>query len=104
MATVLSNENLTQGRSAIQKYRTTCADIFSKMQTDIETLTQADFVGEAATGYLDFFNQITPALTTNLTETSGSITSMLEELLTAAEQMLNPVDPQLGTANKTAGT
>lgn len=103
MATVLTYENLSEARTAVAAYRNSCEDIFGKLQNEINTLTDSDFIGDASKGYLDFFAQITPALTTNLTGTSESVTSMLESLLTAVEQMLNPVDPELGTANSNAG-
>lgn len=104
MATVLSSSNIADAKTAIASYRSTCDGIFSKTQSDINSLAGADFIGDASVGYVDFFSQITPALTTNLTGTEESITSMLETLLTAVEQMLNPVDPELGNANKSAAT
>lgn len=103
MATVLTTDNISDAKAAIKVYRTTCEEIFKKLQSDITSLTGSDFIGEASNGYVEFFNQITPALTTNLTGTSESVTSMLESLLTAVEQMISPVDPELGTANKNAG-
>ena len=103
MATVLTNENISEAKTAIATYRSTCESIFGKLQNELKTLTDSDFIGDASTGYADFFAQITPALTTNLTGTSESITSMLESLLTAVEQMLDPVDPELRTANVNAG-
>jgi len=102
MATVLTTENISGARSAISTYRSTCDGIFQSLRNDITSLTGSDFLGDASVGYVDFFDQITPALTTNLTGTEESVTSMLESLLTAVEQMLNPVDPQLGNANKNA--
>lgn len=103
MATILKTENLTDSRAAIAAYRTTCEAIFQRLQNDITSLTEVDFIGDASLGYVDFFGQITPALTTNLTGMESSVTAMLESLLIAVEQMLNPVDPELGNANKTAG-
>lgn len=103
MATVLATENISEAKAAIIAYRNTCESIFAKLQNEITALTSSDFIGDASTGYADFFAQITPALTTNLTGTSESVTSMLESLLTAVEQMLDPVDTQLGTANINAG-
>lgn len=100
--TVLMTENLIEARSAVTMYRSTCESIFSKLQADITGLTESSFIGDASVGYIDFFSQVTPALTTNLTGTEQSVTSMLESLLTLVEQMLNPVDPELGNANKTA--
>lgn len=102
MATVLSKENLASARSAIIKYRTDCDGIYSKLQAEINGLTASDFLGEASLGFVDFFGQITPALTTQLTGTEESVTSMMENLITLVEQLLEPVDPQLGSANKNA--
>ena len=102
MATILETNNISQAKAAITTYRNTCDNIFANLKKDIDVLVQSGFIGEASKGYVDFFTQITPALTTNLTGTGQSITSMLESLLTAVEQMLNPVDPQLGTANQNA--
>lgn len=103
MATVLDRGNLAAARTAVGSYRTTCDGIFAQMQSDISALTESNFIGDASTGYFEFFRQITPALSTSLTGTDGSVTSMLENLLTAVEQMLDPVDPQLGSANQSAG-
>lgn len=103
MATILTTDNISEAKAAITVYRSTCESIFSRLQNEINNLTSSDFIGDASNGYVDFFSQITPSLTTNLTGTSESITSMLESLLTAVEQMLNPVDSELGTANQNAG-
>ena len=102
MSTVLKQENLTQAKEAISAYRAECESIFQSMRADIESLTSQNFVGDGSNGYNTFFTNITPSLTTNLTGTEGSVTSLLEQVLTAAEQMLNPVDPQIGTANSNA--
>ena len=107
MATItkLADENITNSREAIKTYRETCIAEFEKIQNTLNGLLGdgSGFFGDAATGYRNFFDQITPGLTTQLTAESDSITSMLESLLTAAEQMLNPVDPQLKQANENAG-
>ena len=104
MATILTTENLTQAKNAVTTYRSTCESIFLKLKADIDSLTKADFIGDASTGFVDFFSQVTPALTTNLTGTDQSVTSMMESLLALVEQMLNPVDSNLGDANKNAAS
>ena len=105
MATKLNTSNITDSKTAITNYRTACDAEFKKINGIITSLIgeNAGFLGDAANGYKAFFDQITPGLTTQLTGTSESITSMLESLLTAVSQMLDPVDPQLKTANENAG-
>ena len=105
MATKLDTNNITNSKAAITAYRTACDAEFEKIKSTITTLIgeNAGFLGDAANGYKAFFDQITPGLTSQLTGTSDSITSMLESLLTAVSQMLDPVDPQLKTANENAG-
>lgn len=103
-ATKLEISNINDAKTAISIYRTNCEAIFQAMKSDIETLCSANFIGDASSGYLQFFNEkITPALTTQLTGTDTSVTAMLETLLAAVQQMLNPVDPDLSNANKSAG-
>lgn len=103
MATKLETSNINDVRTAINTYRATCDAIFQSMKTEIETLCSTNFIGDASNGYLEFFNEkITPALTTQLTGADASVTAMLETLLTTVAQMLNPVDPDLSNANKTA--
>ncbi len=103
MATKLEISNIQDAKSAIAAYRSTCDGIFQSIQNDINNLVSSGFIGDAANGYKEFFDtQITPALTARLTGPDSSITAMLESLLTAVEQMLNPVDPDLANANRTA--
>lgn len=103
MATILDISNINGAKSAINTYRATCDAIFQAMSADIQTLCASGFIGDASNGYLEFFNEkIAPALTTQLTGADNSVTAMLESLLTAVAQMLNPVDPDLSNANKTA--
>lgn len=104
MATILEISNINDAKTAINTYRNTCDAIFQAMKSEIEILCSTNFIGDASNGYLQFFNEkITPALTTQLTGTDASVTAMLETLLSAVAQMLNPVDPDLSNANKTAG-
>ena len=102
MATILSQENISQARAAVTNYRNTCDGLFKQVSAEILKVTGSSFIGDAATGYLNFFDQIKPALSTNLTGTDQSVTSLMDSLLNVIEQMLNPIDPQLGNANKNA--
>lgn len=103
MATKLASENISEAKAAINNYKTTCDAAFQNLDGAIAGIIGKDFLGDAATGYESFYQQIKPAISTKLTGPSESITSMLESIMTAVEQMLNPVDPELGTANQNAG-
>ena len=97
-------ENLDAAKTAVQKYRTTCDDLFRQLKTAIDNVRATNFIGDASNGYQVFFDAMTPALTTNLTSTEGSVTSMLEQILDAVAQMNMEVDPQMGTANEKAAS
>ena len=103
MATKLETQNISDARAAIQNYKSACDAAFKEVDGAIAGIMGTQFLGDAATGYDEFYQQIKPAISTKLYGESESITSMLESIITAVEQMLNPVDPQLGTANKNAG-
>lgn len=100
--TELQQDTLNNCLSAVAAYRSTCEDLYRQMKSDIDTLVKDGFIGDASDGYTYFFNQVTPALTTNLTERSGSLTSMLENILKSVNQMLDPIDPKLKTVNTNA--
>lgn len=103
MATKLEISNIQDARTAINAYRSECDSIYQAMKSDIEGLCAANFIGDASEGYLQFFQEkITPALTTQLTGTDSSVTALLETLLNAVAQMLDPVDPNLAKANQSA--
>lgn len=101
--TVLTTETITDATAAITNYKITCEGIFAKIQSEITNLCPVEFEGDASAGYQEFFAKITPALTTNLTGPE-SIISMLDSLMKAVGQMLDPVDTQLGSANRSAAT
>lgn len=104
MSTILGSENISGGKAAIAAYRNACGDIFTKLQEEITVLTDSSFIGDASTGYRNFFaEQIVPGLTKKLTGESESVTSMLESLFNTVEQMLEPYDTELGKGNANAG-
>ena len=103
MATKLSTQNISDAKAAIQAYKTACDAAFKEVDGAITGIMGKEFLGEAATGYNNFYEQIKPAISTKLFGESESIASMLDSIIIAVEQMLNPVDPQLGTANQNAG-
>lgn len=103
MATKLATQNISDAKAAIQAYKTACDVAFKEVDGAITGIMGEQFLGDAATGYSQFYEQIKPAISTKLYGDAESITSMLDSIITAVEQMLNPVDPQLGTANQNAG-
>ncbi len=103
MATKLATQNISDAKAAIAAYKSSCDAAFKSLDGAITGIMGEQFLGEAASGYEQFYSQIKPAVSTKLYGDSESITSMLDSIITAVEQMLNPVDPQLGTANQNAG-
>ena len=99
--TVLSQENISNAQAAVRAYKATCIELFQQLEAEITNVTPTNFQGDAAAGYLEFFSKIKPSLTTQLTG-DESVTAMLEKLLEAVTQMLNPVDTEMGNANKGA--
>lgn len=102
MSIVLSTKNVAQVRSAVATYRETCDAIYAKLNSDIASLTTNGFMGSASLGFLTLFNHISPSLTTELTGTEHSITSMVEDILSAVERSFNDADVQLGESNITS--
>lgn len=97
-------ENLDPAKAAVVTYRQTCIELYEELKKEIEAVCDTNFIGDASNGYQEFFKALVPALTTNLTDEAGSITSMLAQILDAVAQMNDDVDPQLGNANKNAAT
>lgn len=96
MATKLTIQNITDAKNAVTAYQNTADALFSSLQSIVTALPDADFIGDASTGYQTFFTNIKPALTTQITD----LTKMLTDILSSVEQLLNPVDPQLGQQNQ----
>lgn len=105
MASVLTSANIQEAISAVEAYVSTATDLFNELETTINNLTSSNFVGDASDGYKEFFTkQATPALTTNLTDPSSSLTASIKNMLESIkEQLLDTVDPQLGDNNRNPG-
>ena len=104
---VLKTTDIQNAIAVIDQYISICNNLFERLQSTIGTLTAPDsnFNGEAQLGYNDFFVKITPALTENLTAPDVSLTAKLRAMLEAIrETLLVQVDPQLGNANRSAGS
>ena len=97
--TILSIGDIDAAKNAVAAYISTCDGIFKKMKSTIEGLTASgsNFNGDASIGYVDFFGQITPALTDKLYVSDESLMKSIEKML------IGTVDPELGNANKNAG-
>ena len=103
MSTILDKATITKAKTAITNYKNTCNQLFTTMKGDIDTLVQKGFIGEASTGYQKFIENITPALTTQLTGDENSLTKMLTDILDSVEKsLIETVDPELGNTNQNA--
>lgn len=103
--TVLNKTNIDEAQTAIQTYITECSQYNTELDNAITALTaqDADFNGDAANGYLTFYNQVKPAFTSQLLEEKGLMPS-LQKILNSIYEALNAtMDPNLGNANKDAG-
>ena len=104
MASILTHAIIENAKGAVDSYISTANGLSGELQTIINTLTGSNFKGDASVGYLEFYNsKVVPALTQNLTETSGIMPSIKNMLDSIEQQLLNTVDPQLGDNNKNPG-
>ncbi len=94
--------NIQEAKKAVSAYRATCDGLYKQLKATIDNLVQQGFIGDASQGYIMFINTVTPRLTSMLTAPDNSVTSMLENLLDAVSQLLNPVDVNLKNANANA--
>lgn len=90
-------------KGCIDTYISTVNGLFEQLKNELTTLTSAEFTGDAANGYMVFFNnKIVPALTTNLTDPGSSLTASLKSMLDNIKtSLLDTVDAQLGQQNQT---
>lgn len=104
MSTKLTTQIIDDATAVVNTYVNTVTELFEKLKNQITDLTKDDFKGEAAIGFMEFFNNtITPMLTENLTGETSVTTSLKKLLADINETLIKNVDPQLGNANKTAG-
>ncbi|MBR3267958.1 MAG: hypothetical protein IKI58_04420 [Oscillospiraceae bacterium] len=102
MASILSNAIITEAKNSVSTYITTAQALFDELTSLINNLTAGGFIGDASTGYLDFFNnKAKPVLVDNLTEPGTSITAGIISMLDGIKsQLLDTVDPKLGDINR----
>lgn len=107
--TALDSEDIRAAQNAIAAYKSSCEAAFTKLKGQIDTITNnADsFLGDASTGYLEFFNKLAPGLSTNLYgegDGTSSVVSYLNSILKMVEDaLIGQVDPELGRMNTNAG-
>ena len=103
MATILDKQNITQAKTAISTYSSTCSQLYNELSKVIAELRKTHFIGDASNGFDVFFAQVSPALSSNLYGSDNSITLMLNQLIDAVDKaLLDTVDPDLGKANQNA--
>lgn len=102
MATILTKAIITSATEKVDTYISTANSLFEELQGVINTLTTANFNGDASDGYKEFFTtKVTPALTENLTAPNSSLTAGIKSILTSIQtQLLDTVDPDLGDVNR----
>lgn len=101
MATILTSAIISQASSAVQEYSSQAKSIASEVASIINNLV-SNFTGDAADGYREFFTQkVSPAINENLDSLMSAIQQMLDSI---QQQLLNTVDPQLGTNNRSGGS
>lgn len=98
MDTVLTAQIIESAMQDVDKYKATVDGLYEELRGVLTGLTPQDFEGDAATGYMAFFDtKVTPALTENLTALTDGLKTLLENI---REQLLNKVDPELGQFNQ----
>ena len=105
MASILSSAMIVNAQSSVSNYVATTQELYSELQSIINNLTAAGFMGDAANGYKELFTtKATPAPVGNLNEPQGSLTAGINSMLeTIREQLLDTVDPGLGKLNQNPG-
>lgn len=105
MSTILTSAIVESAKDAVNSYVTTVGGLNEELQEIINTLTSANFNGEAANGYNDFYtSKVIPAITENLIAQGNSLTASIKSMLdNIQQQLLNTIDPQLGEQNRNPG-
>lgn len=101
MDTVLTTEIIENAMNDVKTYKAAVDNLYNELVSVLNGLTPQDFEGEAATGYMTFFNsKVTPALTDNLTQLTDGINTLLQSI---REQLMEKADPELGHFNENPG-
>jgi len=105
MSTILTSAIIQNATNSVNTYINSVTGLNDQLQDVINTLTSANFTGDASNGYKEFYtNKVVPAITENLTQQGTSLTaSIISMLESIQQQLLNTVDPQLGDNNRNPG-
>jgi len=104
MATILTHAIISSATEKVDAYVATANGLYEELSGIIANLTSANFNGDAADGYKVFFTQqVTPALTENLTASESLMAGVKNILESIQTQLLDTVDPQLGENNSNPG-
>jgi len=106
MPTVLTHAIIASATEKVDAYVTSANGLNEELSGIVANLVSANFNGDAADGYNVFYNQkVVPALTENLTAPSTSLMASIKSILESIQtQLLDTVDPELGSNNKSAGS
>ena len=87
MASILTSAIIVNAQGSVTGYVNTVQQLYSELQSVINSLTSSGFMGEAANGYRDFFTtKVSPALVDNLTEPQGSLTAGINNMLNTIKE------------------
>ncbi|MBQ8298181.1 MAG: hypothetical protein IJX77_10415 [Ruminococcus sp.] len=105
MATILTSAIIENAKGSVDTYVSTVNGLNDELDAIINTLTSANFSGDASNGYKEFYtSKVVPALTENLVDQGSSLTASIKTILENIQtQLLNTVDPQLGENNRNPG-
>ena len=102
MAKVLTRAQIEQARDAVDDYRKACDSHYSNLESTLGSLMSSNWNGDGSDGCKYFFDGV---VTNALTEGITGITQALIDILTNVEAtFLDGLDPQLGDANRSAGS
>ncbi|MBE6843094.1 MAG: hypothetical protein E7510_09750 [Ruminococcus sp.] len=105
MSTILTSAIVENAKSSVDTYVSTIDGLNNELEGVINTLTGTNFIGDASNGYKAFYtSKVLPALTDNLISQGNSLSASIKAILdNIQQQLLNTVDPQLGTNNANPG-
>lgn len=106
MATVLTHAIIASACEKVDTYIASVNSLNDELAGIIANLVSANFNGDASDGYNVFYTQkVVPAITENLTAPSSSLMASIKNILESIQtQLLDTVDPEMGSNNKSAGS
>ncbi|GEM_PF-1349526 len=78
MSTILTSAIIQNATNSVNTYINSVTGLNDQLQDVINTLTSANFTGDASNGYKEFYtNKVVPAITENLTQQGTSLTASI---------------------------